>query len=175
MTNKTITQSAPLFSSIKYKIEVDGPIVVADGFKSPENMGHLIRLASNFGAIKVIFIGEEQSVRHSKIKRVAGAAAGQVDWIFCTKEDWMNQVPQDYTIAAIETTEDSLNIANSQLPKKLALVMGNEIKGLSEEVLSHCQQCYHIPMIGAIKSMNVSHACSVALYEWVKQFHKVEQ
>lgn len=167
-----VTKSAPLFSTLNYSIEEDGPIIVAYEFKSPENMGHIIRLASNFGASKVIFVRDEQGIRQTKLKKVAGAAAGQVEWFFCEEENWLNHIPENYMIAAIETTDHSKNIAQSKLPNKLVLVLGNEIHGLSEVMLSHCKLFYHIPMIGAIKSMNVSHACSVALYEWVKQYHK---
>ena len=169
MCNKIETQSASLFSSVNYNVMADGPIVVAYQLKSPENMGHIIRLASNFGCSQVLFIGDPESVRHSKIKKVAGAAAGQVNWRFCALENWKEYIPEDYVIAAIETTETSENITQSMFPKKVALVLGNEIHGLSDVILKACSRFYHIPMIGAIKSMNVSHACCVALYEWVKQ------
>ena len=170
MSSSHVTQSAPLFSSLKYEIEGDGPILVADQLKSPENMGHIIRLASNFGCSRVLFIGNKENVRHTKIKKVAGAAAGQVDWKFCNLENWKDYIPEEYEICAIETTDRSGNIAACQLPEQVAFVLGNEIHGLSEDVLKDCSRFYHIPMIGAIKSMNVSHACCVALYEWVKQF-----
>ena len=169
MTNSLETKCAPLFESAGYSIHADAPMLVAYQLKSPENMGHIIRLASNFGCRKVLFIGNELSVRHNKIKKVAGAAAGQVEWLFCDKRNWTNHIPNDYTIVAIETTENSENIIQSTLPEKMALVLGNEIRGLPSEMLAQCTHFYHIPMIGTIKSMNVSHACSVALYEWLRQ------
>ena len=82
MINGLQTKCAPLFSSINYSIDEEGPIIVADHLKSPENIGHIIRLASNFGCSKVLFVGDEDGVRHTKVKRVAGAAAGQVEWQF---------------------------------------------------------------------------------------------
>ncbi len=169
MENNCETKSAPLFSTVNYRINEEGPIVVAYQFKSPENMGHIIRLASNFGCTKVILIGDKEKVRHSKVKKVAGAAAGQVDWLFCDEADWKNHIPENYVITAIETTDNSTNISQSELPKKIVFLLGNEISGLSPEMIKQSSFFYHIPMIGAIKSMNVSHACSVALYEWVSQ------
>ncbi len=169
MTNSLDTKCAPLFASVDYKIHADGPIVVAYQFKSPENMGHIIRLASNFGCSKVLFIGDDLSVRHNKIKKVAGAAAGQVEWLFCDHENWKNHIPDEYTIVALETVQNSENLIESFLPKKMAMVLGNEINGLPEPILAQCAYFYHIPMIGTIKSMNVSHACSVTLYEWLRQ------
>ncbi|MGQ1786818.1 TrmH family RNA methyltransferase [Saccharicrinis sp. GN24d3] len=170
MKNSTQTKSTPLFATVQYSIDGDGPILVADQLKSPENMGHIIRLASNFGCAKVIFIGDSQSVRHSKIKKVAGAAAGQIEWQFCKPEELKNHLPEGYTVCAIETTDNSLNLSDGVLPEKVAFVLGNEIHGVSAELMEQCSHFYHIPMIGAIKSMNVSHACSVALYEWVRQY-----
>ena len=169
MTNSRETKCAALFADVGYRIRTAAPIVVAYQLKSPENMGHIIRLASNFGCTKVLFIGDELTVRHNKIKKVAGAAAGQVEWLFCDKSNWGNHIPNDYTIVALETTENSKNIIQGTLPEKMALVLGNEIQGLPSEMLAQCTHFYHIPMIGTIKSMNVSHACSVALYEWLRQ------
>jgi len=169
MVNCPETKSAPLFSKVKYSIEEEGPIIVAYHFKSPENMGHIIRLASNFGCSKVLLIGDKDGVRHTKIKKVAGAAAGQIEWLFCDENNWKDYIPEKYVIAAIETTDHSDCITTVNLPKNVAFVLGSEIFGLSSEMLKECAHFYHIPMIGAIKSMNVSHACSVALYEWVRQ------
>ena len=171
MINQSETKSNILFSSVKYLLDNEGPIIIAYQLKSPENMGHIIRLACNFGCKKVLFVGNKENVRESKIKKVAGAAAGQVDWIFCEEENWKMHIPEDYAIAALETTEDSVNVSKVKLPEKLAVVLGNEISGLTNSVLQQCSRFYHIPMIGAVKSMNVSHACSVALYEWVRQYH----
>lgn len=143
---------------------------MADHLKSPENMGHIIRLASNFGCAKVLFLGDSTSVRHSKIKKVAGAAAGLVEWEFCDIHHWKGRIPDGYVICAIETSERSHNLADCVLPRKVAFVLGNEIHGMSVELMEQCAHFYHIPMIGTIKSMNVSQACAVALYEWVRQY-----
>ncbi|SMO33625.1 RNA methyltransferase, TrmH family [Saccharicrinis carchari] len=175
MTNSPETKSGTLFSSLRYSIAADGPVVVAYQLKSPENMGHIIRVACNFGCAKVLFIGHEQSVRHSKIKKVAGAAAGQIEWLFCDPDNWKSHIPIDYDIVAIETVHDSANLMEGKLPKKMVVVLGNEIHGLPQEILAHINSFYHIPMIGAIKSMNVSQACSVALYEWLRQNLNITQ
>jgi tRNA G18 (ribose-2'-O)-methylase SpoU len=156
------TKSAPLFSNLGYSIKGEGPIVVAYQLKSPENMGHIIRLAANFGCSKVIFIGDKLQVRESKIKKVGGAATGQVDWCFISEDNWLDYMPEDYQMVAIETTKDSQSITSFKMPEKVAFLLGNEIYGLPDELVKRCSCSVHIPMVGAIKSMNVSHACSVA-------------
>ncbi|TLX70435.1 TrmH family RNA methyltransferase [Labilibacter sediminis] len=167
------TKSSPLFSDVSYSLKTEGPIIVAYQFKSPENMGHIIRLASNFGCSKVIFIGDKALVRERKIKKVGGAAAGQIDWFFCDEEHWKSLIPEDYSIVAIETATDSKNICENRLPSKMVMLLGNEIYGLPNDLVQQCHETFHIPMVGGVKSMNVSHACSVALYEWVRQNYTI--
>ncbi len=164
------TKSGTLFEAKEYGINSQGPIIVAYLLKSPENMGHVIRLASNFGCARVIFVGDKNAIRESKIKKVGGAATGQVDWCFVDEDSWLSQISEDYQIVAVETSENSKCVANIHFPEKVAFVLGNEIHGLSDETVNKCHMAVHIPMIGKVKSMNVSHACAVVLYEWVKQY-----
>jgi len=103
------------------------PIIVADSFSTPSNVGSIIRLGANIGALRVIVINGEH-LRESKIKKTA-----------------------------------------EPLPEKMVLVLGNEKFGMSEKILMQCQEIRYIPMPGKIKSMNVSHAASVGLFEWYRQ------
>ncbi len=169
MSNHSQTYSNELFSKLDYSEKQDGPIIVTYKLKSPENMGHIIRLASNFGCRKIVFIGNKDEVRASKIKKVAGAAFSQVDWAFYSEENWLEEIPGDYSLVGIETDKSSKNLAESKLPEKMAVFLGNEIHGIPVELLKKCESVFHIPMLGKIKSMNVSHACSVAIYQWVFQ------
>ncbi len=170
--NNDSTKSGALFASTQYELSCDGPIIVAYLLKSPENMGHIIRLASNFGCKKLFFVGDENVVRESKIKKVGGAAIGQINWSFVDEDSWMQYIDEDYQFIAIETSENSKCLTDIQFPEKVAFILGNEIYGLTNEVVEKCNLAVHIPMIGRVKSMNVSHACSVVLYEWVKQHLK---
>ncbi|MCW3785654.1 TrmH family RNA methyltransferase [Plebeiibacterium sediminum] len=170
--NNESTKSGALFTSTEYQLHCEGPIIVAYQLKSPENMGHIIRLASNFGCKKVLFVGDEKAVRESKIRKVGGAATGQIDWCFVDEASWMKCIDSDYKLIAVETSDNSKCLTDIHFPEKTAFILGNEIYGLSDEVVTKCDQAVHIPMIGKVKSMNVSHACSVVLYEWVKQYLK---
>jgi tRNA G18 (ribose-2'-O)-methylase SpoU len=169
MTNAS-TKSALLFSSLNYSVQDEGPIIIAYHLKTPENMGHIIRLAANFACKRVVFVGDQGAVRESKIKKVGGAAVGQVEWGFASDDEWLQQLDEGYQIIAVETSKDSINCTQAKLPSKTAFLLGNEIYGLPDELIKQCDASIHIPMPGIIKSMNVSHACTVALYEWVRQF-----
>lgn len=165
------TKSGDLFSDVQYHLKPESayPIIIADHFRTPENMGHIIRLAANFACCKVILLREEDNIRLSKIKKIAGAAYGQVDWTFCNKEELVTLIPNDYSIVGIETINNSKNMISSVLPSRMALVLGNEVHGMSDFMVNKCEEFYHIPMPGVIKSMNVTHACSATLYAWTQQ------
>jgi len=167
--NNELTKSETLFNQVDYKLKGEGAIIVAFQLKTPENIGHIIRLASNFSCKKVIFVGNQDSFRNSKIKKVAGAAFSQVDWCFIDEFNWKENIDEGYHVIAIETARNSHNITTVKMQEKVAFVLGNEVNGLDEDTVKQCDLCAHIPMTGKIKSMNVSQACAVALYEYVRQ------
>jgi len=88
---------------------------------------------------------------------------------FISPEDFFSQLNPEYVLAAIETSEDSQNLYSTRLPEKIAFILGNEKHGLPEEILKKCPLKLHIPMTGKCKSMNVSHALAVTMFEWQRQ------
>jgi len=141
-------------------------ILVTDNFSTPENIGSIIRLAANVGASKVMVIGSADC-RESKIKKTAGAAFGHVKIERVSGNNFA--APEGYQLVALETANGATNLYQENLPHKIALVLGNEKYGVSEKLLDLCEAAVYIPMPGAIKSMNVSHAASVCLFEWMRQ------
>ena len=144
------------------------PIIITDNFSTPENIGHIIRLAANVGALKVVVLGSE-NLRKSKIKKTAGTAIDHIPLIFTTAGELRSHIPEDYTLTALETADGAKNIFNISLPDKMALILGNEKYGISEDILKQCGLMVFIPMTGSVKSMNVTHAASACLFEWLRQ------
>lgn len=145
------------------------PVIIACGIKTPENIGHLIRVAGNTGARQVLAVYSGPLLRTTKINRIAGAAGSVVNCRFCTPEELPSLLPPDYTIVGLETAPASTNLFETQLPAKMALMVGNESEGIPPNLLSMATQWIHIPITGKIKSLNVSHAAAVCLFEWSKQ------
>ncbi len=143
-------------------------IIVCDNFSTPENIGSIVRLAANVKVSKLIVIGSEEC-RQSKIKKTAGAALGHIQLQYCNKDNFIDHIPSAYTIVALETIDGARDLYQEILPKKMALVLGNEKFGVSKDVLMYCNNYVYIPMPGPIKSMNVSHAASVCAFEWLRQ------
>ncbi len=164
------THSNTFFSQENYKAipESYRPIIITDHFSTPSNLGNIIRLAANIGAAKVIAL-THQDLRTSKIKKTAGAAHAHIPVEYIETDILLQHIPKDYTLIALETCTGSKNLFQHELPDKMALVLGNEKKGIHSELLHLCKEAIHIPMCGPIKSMNVSHAASVCLFHWYYQ------
>jgi len=146
------------------------PIIITDNFSTPENIGHIIRLAANVGTLKVIILGSE-NMRKSKIKKTAGAAFDHIQLIFSDTERLNELIPNDYSLTALETVNGAKSIFSTKLPDKMALILGNEKYGISNELLNMSRLKVFIPMPGTIRSMNVSHAAAVCLFQWYSQHH----
>lgn len=166
MTEKN---SVGFFKDRKYPELTDKPIIAAWQIINPENIGNLIRLADNVGSVEIFILGEDFRLRMSSIKKTAGLSFNNIRLTFIAPEDFFAGISPDYQMVAIETSEDSTNIFTEKLPKKIVFLLGNERNGLPDEILKKCSLSIHIPMTGKCKSMNVSHALAVALFEWQRQ------
>lgn len=147
-----------------------GLIVVCYEFHNPQNIGAVLRLAGNFNAERVIVCSDDFQLRKRKMRATATTSYDAVDWEILTVEQTFASIPDDYTVIAIETASDAADIRDFSFPEKSVIVMGNERFGLPEEALKRCEKVLFIPMPGFVKSMNVSHALSVVLYERFRQF-----
>lgn len=165
--------SVNLFDSLATSHILKGmspPIIIADRLRTPENMGLILRLAGNINALTTLFISEEgHKFKKHKIIKTSSGAVTKVNWKIIKQSELIDLIPDDYEIVALETSQDANSIFSVTLPKKIAFIIGNEVTGISHEVLSHANKKVYIPIPGPISSLNVSHALSIALFEWLKQ------
>ena len=145
------------------------PIVIADHLLTPDNMGALIRLADNIGATEVCFLGKEDEHRLGKVRRAAASSRDNIRWYFSEENDLRKIVPEGKKIVAIETADNASCIYDTPLPEDVAFVVGSESHGLNEDLLAQCDTVVYIPVPGPTRSLNVSHAAAVALFEWQRQ------
>ena len=148
---------------------VPRPLVIADHLMTPDNMGAMIRLADNIGASEVCFLGKEDEHRLGKVRRAAASSRDNIRWYFSDESDLRKIVPQSKKIVAIETADNATCIYDTQLPEDVAFIVGSERNGLSEHLLAQCDKVVYIPVPGPTRSLNVSHAAAVALFEWQRQ------
>ena len=134
------------------------PIILADNLLTPDNMGSMIRLSDNIGASEL-----------SRVRKCAASSKDNIKWYFTEENDLRKLVPSNKKIVAIETATNATNIYETELPADAAFIVGNESHGIHEEILNQCDMVVYIPIPGPTRSLNVSHAASVALFEWYRQ------
>ena len=145
------------------------PIVIADHLMTPDNIGAMIRLADNIGASEICFLGKEDEHRLGKVRRAAASSRDNIRWYFSEESDLRKIVPEGKKIVAIETSDNATCIYDTQLPEDVAFIVGSERNGLGDELLAQCDMVVYIPVPGPTRSLNVSHAAAVALFEWQRQ------
>ncbi len=156
---------------------VPRPLLIADHLLTPDNIGAIIRLADNIGATEVCFLGNEDEHRLGKVRRAAASSRDNIRWYFSEENDLRKIVPEGKKIVAIETADNATCIYNTELPDDVAFIVGNERQGLSDVLLAQCDMVVFIPVPGPTRSLNVSHAAAVALFEWQRQMldHKTDK
>ena len=166
------TNSVRFFNEKNVKSVPDNSkiILAAWEVKNPSNLGKIIRLGHNLGAEKILFINDIPIYRKSKIKKTAGFSYDQATWEILSKESFYSIInSSEHELVVLETCEGAKNIYLEKLPQKTILLAGSESHGLPSEVINLSNQKIYIPMPGDCKSMNISHALSVAAFEWYRQ------
>lgn len=145
--------------------------------RSTHNVGAIFRSADGFGVKRIVITGytpypttkDDQRLPHlaAKIdKQIRKTSLGATDSVPFEYHDnlltWLesNTLP----LVALEQSTASIPISEYQPPAQFALVLGEEVEGISDELLRHCQSIVEIPMTGLKESFNVSVATGIALY-----------
>ncbi len=140
--------------------------VICDNIRSLENIGSIFRTADALGVDKIFLCGICGQPPHSKISKTALGAENNIPWEYCW-QTWrvIAQLKKEGVfIVALEQAKNSV-VYNKFKPKfPMALVIGNEIKGVSRSVLRKADKIIHLPMKGEKESLNVSVAFGVAGY-----------
>ena len=143
--------------------------LVCDHIYFQQNLGSLFRIGEAFGIEKIIFIGKDIPLTPRKINKTSRSTHLQIPHSIVeeTTEAITLLQKEEYHIIALEITSTSSPIQQLMVPKnkKIALLIGNEIEGVSASLLAIANQITHIAMYGNNSSMNVVQATSIALYE----------
>lgn len=151
---------------------VDGPplLLVLDGITDPHNLGACLRVADGAGAHAVIAPKDRAVGLNATAAKVASGAADSVAYITVTNLARTLRELKDRGIWLIGTTEDAeQGLYQADFSGPTALVMGNEGEGMRRLTRESCDFLVHIPMFGAVESLNVSVASGVCLFEARRQ------
>lgn len=151
-------------------------IVVLDNVRSLYNVGSVFRTSDAFRLQGICLCGITARPPHIEIHKTALGAENSVDWRYY--EDTMQCVDnlrqEGYIILSIEQCEGSTLLPNLQIDshKKYAVIMGNEVKGVQQQVVDNSDGCIEIPQYGTKHSMNVSVTAGIIIWEFSRQLRK---
>ena len=148
-------------------------VVVLDEVRSLHNIGSVFRTSDAFLVNRIYLCGITATPPHPEIHKTALGAEDTVEWRYKkhTLESIEELHNEGYTVLAIEQVEGSTMLDNLSLDadKKYAIVMGNEVKGVQQEVVNACDGCIEIPQYGTKHSLNVSVTTGIVLWEFAKR------
>ena len=143
--------------------------VVLDNVRSMHNIGSVFRTADGFAVEKIFLCGITAQPPHREIEKTALGATQSVDWTYhADPVDAVKQLrSKGYIILAIEQAEESIML-NTFIPesgKKYALIFGNEVNGVSDEVMEIIDHCIEIPQFGTKHSFNIAVSAGIVLWD----------
>jgi 23S rRNA (guanosine2251-2'-O)-methyltransferase len=146
--------------------------VILEDIRSALNVGAIFRTCDAVLAEKLVLTGITPYPPHNKIPKTALGSIDTVPWIYKkNKNDIFSEFNPKIGLVAIEITDDAIDLYNYTFPKNVAIVLGNEISGVSAELLSKCIATIKIPMYGQKESLNVATSCGIVLYEIIRQWN----
>lgn len=151
-------------------------VVVLDEVRSLHNIGAVFRTSDAFLINRIYLCGITATPPHPEMHKTALGAEYTVDWKYCKRaQDAVNELHDaGYTVFAIEQCKGSTMLDELQLDpaKSYAIVMGNEVKGVQQEVVDMCDGCIEIPQYGTKHSLNVSVTAGIVLWEFANRMIK---
>lgn len=148
-------------------------VIVLDNIRSLNNIGSVFRTADAFLIKKIYLCGITATPPHKDIRKTALGATESVAWEYMahTVEVVASLKKEGYRTIAIEQAVDAIMLNNfkTEPTEKYALIFGNEVKGVSQDVVDHCDAVVEIPQGGTKHSLNVSVSVGVVVWDlWSK-------
>src|SRR5690606_19877567 len=143
--------------------------LILDNVRSLNNIGSAFRTADAFLAEKVYLCGITGTPPHREITKTALGATDSVAWEY--HKDTLSLVAtlkeKNYQIASVEQAEGSVSLAefSPDISGKIALVFGNEVFGVDQEVVSASDVCLEIPQYGTKHSLNISVSVGIVIWD----------
>ena len=151
-------------------------IVVLDDVRSLYNVGSVFRSGDAFRITAVYLCGITACPPNAEIHKTALGGEDSVDWKYFERtEDAIEELHRDgYFVYSIEQVEGSTKLQNLNLNTEsgngYAVIFGNEVKGVKQNVVDMSDDCLEIPQFGTKHSLNVSVTSGIVMWEFAKKF-----
>ncbi|APD06230.1 putative tRNA/rRNA methyltransferase [Flavobacteriaceae bacterium UJ101] len=148
--------------------------IILDNVRSLNNVGSVFRTSDAFLIEKIYLCGITATPPHKEIQKTALGATESVEWEYI--EDTLDIIQQlkekKYQIISIEQAEKSIMLHDFIVDKNTsyALIFGNEVKGVQQQVVSNSDTVIEIPQFGTKHSLNIAVSTGVVIWDFVKQF-----
>ncbi len=151
-------------------------IIVLDNVRSALNVGSAFRTADSFALEEIILVGITAKPPHREITKTAIGATESVSWKHMESEEeviaYLSE--KSYKLLPIEQAAESTSLEEySVIPdEKVALIFGNEVKGVSQKFMDATQNCIEIPQFGTKHSLNISVVVGIVSWYFVEKMIK---
>lgn len=147
-------------------------VVVLDNVRSLHNVGSVFRTSDAFLVENIYLCGITATPPHAEIHKTALGAEDTVNWKYYKQtQDAVTELKKEgYEVYAVEQVQNSIMLQYLQLDsaKKYAIILGNEVKGVQQEVVDMCDGYIEIPQFGTKHSLNVSVTGGILIWEFAK-------
>lgn len=176
MTHKLSMDELHRISVEEFKAADKLPLtVVLDNVRSQNNIGSVFRTSDAFRVERICLCGICSTPPHRDIHKTALGAEESVAWSYHEETADCIQAlkAEGYKIYAVEQVDDSIKLdaLPESLGEKVAVVFGNEVEGVQEELLPLCDGSIEIPQQGTKHSLNISCAAAIVLWEFWQRLH----
>ncbi|HNZ72157.1 MAG TPA: RNA methyltransferase [Prolixibacteraceae bacterium] len=148
-------------------------VLVLDNIRSSNNIGSFFRTADALLVQSIYLCGYTATPPSKDIHKTALGAEDVVDWVYFenAKDAVMHLGEKGYTVYAVEQVENSilLHQFHPASDAKIALVFGNEVSGVQQEVINCCHGAIEIPQFGTKHSFNVSVSAGIVIWDVVSK------
>jgi 23S rRNA (guanosine2251-2'-O)-methyltransferase len=154
-------------------------MLLLDNIRSGHNVGAAFRTADAFALKRIYLSGITAVPPNKEIHKTALGATESVEWHYFTNtlEAIQELKKLDYKLIGIEQTTESmlLHQADFAPQEKIVFVFGNEVNGISEEILPHLSSCIEIPQWGTKHSLNVSVCIGIVVWDYLMKTNQINK
>lgn len=151
-------------------------VIVLDNVRSGHNIGAVFRTSDAFRIKEIILCGITAQPPHKDIRKSALGATESVAWRHeaHTLDAVFKLKSEGYNVWAVEQASNSVSLYDFKADQRpVAIIMGHEVKGVSQEVVDACDGCIELPQFGTKHSLNVSVCAGIVIWELQKQLGNI--